>query len=191
MQKTLKRFTTWSAMRLLEHPARRTITELCGTTPRSIQDLSRLLSLNPGSVHNHVHKLRDAGFLEVVEKRVINGIVEQKYLCTARQFDFSDMHARDVPKRNSFIARDVAREIATLMDSDGKTTVTRLAPTLSEEDIARVRKLMVELRQFIVERDGSGDVPCGFVVAFGRRNENVSNKQTRARTARSNTTRIE
>jgi predicted ArsR family transcriptional regulator len=169
--KDVKKFSRWDAIKLFEHPARRVIVDLCHVAPRSIQDLATETELNPGSVHNHVHKLRAAGFLEVVATRVVNGIVERKYACTARHFDFSEVDARDRPKRNKYIARYVEREVTELLAADEGATVLRFAADLSPTHRARARALIDELRRVMTEQNGSGDVPCTLVVAFGRRTQ--------------------
>jgi DNA-binding MarR family transcriptional regulator len=170
--KQVKKITDWAAMRLLAHPAREAIIEACGREPRSIQDLAKALGLNPGSVHNHVHKLKDAGYLEVVATRVVNGIVEQKYRCIAHHFDFSEVDPKDRPKRNRFIAKELGRDALSLLEADEKTTALRLVADLSPEELERARGLVRQLRNLFQESNGSGDIPCRLVIALGRRKNN-------------------
>ncbi len=77
----------------------------------SIQDLARAMGLNPGSIHNHVHKLRDAGFLEIESTRTVNGIVEKKYRRTGRFFSLFDVPAKDVAARNKGIGKLASKRV--------------------------------------------------------------------------------
>jgi DNA-binding transcriptional ArsR family regulator len=165
----IKKFRHWDAIKLLAHPARSEIVQLCRAQPRSIQELSRALELNPGSVHNHVHRLRDAGFLALAATRMVRGAEEKRYRTTARFFDLGEVRAADVPRRNQYIARDVQRELLRLLEEDARTTARRASVWLSAADAARARALLEELHAFLDAQDGSGPLRCTLLTAFGTR----------------------
>ncbi len=72
----------------LNHPARMRIFQALSGHQRSINQLARLLPDIPRpSLYRHIHKMLDAGVIEVVASRQINGIEERFYTANAGRID--------------------------------------------------------------------------------------------------------
>lgn len=169
MKKRL-RVTNWADASLLFSEARIEILDLCAIQPHSIKDLSIAMGLNPGSIHNHVKKLHGAGFLVLVQTRLVNGIEEKKYAKSAEFIDISGLPEEDLPKRNEKIARDVKKEVFQLLERDRHASVRRQVAYLSASDLEYVRGALDELRTYILEHQvpvEEGVSKCTFVYAIG------------------------
>lgn len=57
-----------------------------GTTPKSGQDLSKIMDASRSRIHYHLRELEKHGFIEVVETEIVNGIIQKFYSPVAKAF---------------------------------------------------------------------------------------------------------
>ncbi len=153
---------------LLSSDDRREIAELCRSEALSIQDLARKMGLNPGSVHNHVHRLHDAGFLRIASTRKINGIVEKKYVRTGTFFSLFHVAEADVDDRNKTIAKLASKRVARCLEKGPRPAgLFDISVMVSEERLAKLSKLANELQQELLDADGTGDISVGGFLVLG------------------------
>ena len=158
----------WPDMKVIFNDHRETIGELCTSVPHSIQDLSRELGLNPGSVHNHVKKLHAAGYITIAETREINGIVEKKYSRAAQFFKFAELTGKEQEQRNKFIAAALQRKTLNILGADKQALVRNSSFQLNAEDYQAAKEKLEGLFDFLKDRNGSGDISGAFLFSFGK-----------------------
>jgi len=162
------------AVLLLNSDARQEIMDLCWEKPCSIKDLSQAMKKNPGSIHNHVKKLYEAGFLIIVERRLINGIEEKKYTQSADFIDLSTLPEDTLPQRNELIGKHIKKMVLRMLTYDRQATVKRKSIRLSNEDAAYIRDELEKLRQYamahhVEQSDGTEELEkCTLIYAFGK-----------------------
>ncbi|MBL4633317.1 MAG: helix-turn-helix transcriptional regulator [Kofleriaceae bacterium] len=169
MKKTLQ-FKDWEKNKLiLVSDARREIVDRCRSQALSIQDLAIAMALNPGSIHNHVHKLHDAGFLVVESTREINGITERKYRRSAAFFSLFEVAPKDVAKRNKNIAQLAGKRVTHCL-AYGKKPIGLFDVNIrvSEKKLAVLGALAEKLRLAILDADGSGNIPVSSFLVLGK-----------------------
>lgn len=164
--------TEWAKAALLFHEDRTKILDLCLSQPRSIKELSEEMGLNPGSIHNHVKKLHEAGMLEIVERRMINGIEEKKYAKAAVFLDLSKIKGEDLEKRNDKISHDVKKRVKKILQADPSASVKSQRAKLSDADVEYVRKELHRLRDYILQHhDESLSQETTLLFALGKEEE--------------------
>ncbi len=167
--KTNTRFTDWKKSKLLHNDDRREIADRCRSEANSIQDLARAMGLNPGSVHNHVHKLYDAGFLEVESTREINGILERKYRRTSAFFSLFHVAAKDRDARNRAIGKLASKRVAACLARGPRPQgLFDINARVSKCELAKLGAMVEELRKAVIAADGSGDLPISSFVVLGQ-----------------------
>lgn len=159
----------WPDMKLMFDDTRKEIVDQCSVEPKSIKDLSKSLDLNPGSIHNHVKKLFNAGYLQVCETRIINGIEEKKYLRSAKFFSFADLKGEENVTRNKFIAKELGKESFETLESDKLTSARITKVNLSDKNHKIAQDKLKDLIQFLTENNGTGDLSSCLTVCFGKR----------------------
>ena len=55
-------------------------------TPRTVKQVAKALDTPPHKLYYHVNMLEEHGIIQVVETRVVSGIIEKLYLTTAHRF---------------------------------------------------------------------------------------------------------
>ncbi|MDD0853638.1 winged helix-turn-helix domain-containing protein [Halobacteriovorax sp. GB3] len=159
----------WADMKLMFNDTRQEIIDLCSVEPKSIKELSDHLELNPGSVHNHIKKLFNAGYLQVCETRIINGIEEKKYLRSAKFFSFAELKDEENIIRNKFIAKELGKEVFEILERDNKTSAVINKVQLSDKNHKIAQDKLQDLISFLNENNGSGEIRSSFVACFGKR----------------------
>lgn len=154
---------------LLASDDRRVIVDLCRPQAMSIQDISRALDLNPGSVHNHIHKLHEAGFLKVESTRKINGIIEKKYRRTGLFYSLFYVAPEDVEARNKTIAKIASKRAHACLEPGPRPQgLFDINAKVSRERLQRISKLADELQKEILDADGSGEIPIASFLVLGK-----------------------
>ncbi len=160
--------TDWDKGKLLLNEDREEIVDRCRSEALSIQDLSRVMHLNPGSVHNHVHKLLAAGFLEVESTREINGITERKYRRTGAFFSLFYVQEDQVEARNKALQRMAQKRMARCLELGPKPAgLFAINARVSAEKLAQLGQMMEDLRLALLAADGSGELPISSVAVLG------------------------
>lgn len=167
--KKIHTITKWSDMKLIFHEDRKKIIDLCGKAPSSIKDLARALNLNPGSIHNHVHKLHQAGYLEITETREINGIIEKKYFRSAEFFNFAELQGEENVTRNKFIAKDIMGEVFDLLEDDREAIARITKVSLSSKHYKEARQRLNELITYLKTHNNSGDQIVSLISCLGKK----------------------
>ena len=168
MIKKKKVVERWEDMKLLLSGDRKEILDLCIDANHSIQDLSQRLNLNPSSVHNHIQKLHAGGFLEIAETRTVNGILEKKYRATAIDFCLSRRFFKTRnQKMNIDIAKAVHKSTLAILESKEFGRVKHHRVRMSEEKLKKLRKMMDEMEEFVLENHGSGELITSIILAEG------------------------
>ncbi len=164
-QKIIER---WEAMKLLLSSGRKEVLDLCIDAPHSIQDLTLRLGLNPSSVHNHVKKLYTAGFLEISETRLVNGITEKKYQATAIDFVLSPrLKAARSKKMNHDMAKAIHRETLAILDKGELGHIKHQRVSLSESNLRKARTMLADLEKFLLENHETGRLVASFILVDG------------------------
>jgi predicted transcriptional regulator len=158
----------WADMKLMFNDTRKQIIELCNNQPHSIKELSVILELNPGSIHNHIKKLSAAGYLKITETRIINGIEEKKYLKSAQFFSFAKLEGIENSTRNKFIAKEFSKESFAILEEDEQASARITKVTLDKDNFKIAENKLKELIQFLADNNGSGEIPAGLLVCFGK-----------------------
>ncbi len=168
MKKTLV-VKDWQVSKLLFlSDDRREIVDLCRGKAMSIQDLSVTMGLNPGSIHNHVHKLHDAGLLDIESTRTINGIVEKKYRRTAAFFSLFDVDKEDIPARNRAIAKVASKRAAACLElGDRPSGLFDINARVSRTKLSEIKRLCSQLQKAVLDADGSGELPVSAFLVLG------------------------
>ncbi len=82
----LKQIETFASLNLLAAPQRLAILRLLMVKAATLSQLSQSLNTYPAKLRHHVKKLENAGFIMLVETRVVGGYVEKYYRATAKAF---------------------------------------------------------------------------------------------------------
>lgn len=162
----------WSKMKLLFHPDRKRIISECSNPGGvSIKILSEKLNLNPGSIHNHIKKLHQAGIVRIIKRSYVKGIEEKRYQLTAKYINIQDISEEDKKKRNLFISKDIQKEVVSLLDAnaEGECLLKNATVYLSEEDYQKAKKMLGNFIQFINDKHDSGKTLYSFIVAAGKK----------------------
>lgn len=157
----------WPDMKLFFDKYRKEIIYLCSQEPRSIQDLSIKMKLNPGSIHNHVSKLFKAGYLSIGETREINGITEKKYIKSAETIDFVDLKGEENTMRNKYIAKSMGKESFNLLEYGDVSSVRLTNIKLSQSKYHEACSLLKSLLKFLKENNHSGELDVQLISCLG------------------------
>lgn len=77
-------------LKVLSDPQRMQIAELMSGKPRTVKQVAKELGTTPHKLYYHVKLLEDHGLLQVVETRLVSGIVEKHYQITAKDITVAD-----------------------------------------------------------------------------------------------------
>lgn len=158
----------WNLSKLLLSDDRREIVDRCRSRALSIKELADAMSLNPGSIHNHVHKLHGAGFLSVESTREINGIVERKYRRTGAFFSLFAVQPGQEADRNKAIAKLAGKRATSCLALGHRPAgLFDINARVSASKLRKLGKMVESLRQAILEADGSGDIPLSSFAVLG------------------------
>jgi hypothetical protein len=127
------------------------------------------MSLNPGSIHNHVTKLYNAKYLIIAETREINGIIEKKYLRSAKYFNFANLKGEANTVRNKFISNDIKKEAFNLMENDDQTIARMTKSKLNQKNYEEARKRLYSLIEFIKDNNETDGKEISMVTCLGER----------------------
>jgi DNA-binding transcriptional ArsR family regulator len=167
MKKAAK-FGDWEKSKLLLSDDRREIVDRCRSKAMSIQELAEAMSLNPGSVHNHIHKLHDAGFLTVESTREINGITERKYRRTAAFFSLFHVQPSQRETRNKAIAKLASKRVVSCLAQGPRPTgMFDINARVSAKELKKLGAMVEALRAAILDADGSGEIPIASFAVLG------------------------
>jgi predicted ArsR family transcriptional regulator len=157
----------WEDMKLIFHPDRMDIVDICRREQLSIKELSIELNLNPGSIHNHVSKLLKSGYLYVAKTRQVNGITEKKYGTTSNFFSMGQLKGEAEEKKNQFVAKQISKcSYEAMAHRKEGTSVLMKRASLSEEDYDEAFAKLKDLVEFITDRNGSGDKKMCFTTSL-------------------------
>jgi predicted ArsR family transcriptional regulator len=158
----------WADMKLMFDKTRKEIVDMCSSEPHSIKELSLMLELNPGSIHNHIKKLSTAGYLRISETRLINGIEEKKYLRSAKFFSFAELKGEENSIRNKFIAKEFSKESFSILESDKCSSARITKVKLDKEKYRIAQEKLKDLIQFLTDNNGSGNLSANLIVCLGQ-----------------------
>lgn len=158
---------TWDHMKLLFNEDRSAIIDLCSFTPRSIKELAQEMNLNPGSIHNHITKLFNAHYLIIAETRKINGIIEKKYLRSAKYFNFVELNGEANTIRNKHISNQIKKESFRLLENDNQTIARMTKGNLSLKNYQEARKQLTSLIEFIKDNSETGNNEISMITCLG------------------------
>ncbi len=160
--------TTWNQFKAYKNDDRRRIINECFHVPKSIKELSICLTLNPGSVFNHVNKLLEHGYIAIESTKVVNGIVEKKYRTTAKKYTFALTEPSEIDRQDRYIAFVCKREIEKILRKDKSTGTAKVAMArLSEKNVKIFQQKLQDLRDFFLNNDESDGIHCTLVTSFG------------------------
>ena len=80
--------TTEQQMKAIGDPVRSRILGIIQNQPATAKQIADRLGYAPGTIGHHLQVLEDAGLAQVVERRLVRGIVAKYYTRTARIFNF-------------------------------------------------------------------------------------------------------
>jgi putative molybdopterin biosynthesis protein len=115
--------TQFEPIKLLSDPRRLVILQMLMKAPATLTQISSALGSYPAKVRHHVHKLADAGLLNLVESRIVGGTVEKYYQATAMAYlvNLTIIPASKSPTLLLFGSHDLAVEqLASEMALDNK-----------------------------------------------------------------------
>jgi DNA-binding transcriptional ArsR family regulator len=78
-----------ATLRVLSDPLRLQLLEAFGRlqgVPRTVKEVARELGETPTKLYYHVNLLEEQGILKVAESRLVSGIVEKRYVPSARSY---------------------------------------------------------------------------------------------------------
>lgn len=163
------RIGDWTKSKLLLSDDRREIVDRCRSQALSIQELALAMGLNPGSVHNHVHKLHSAGFLEVESTREINGITERKYRRTGAFFSLFYVEPEFVEERNKALANVASKRTTNCLASGPRPAgLFDVNARVSASNLKKLGEMAEALRLALAQADGSGDIPISSFLVLGK-----------------------
>ncbi len=167
MKKTV-RIRDWNRSKLIHNDDRREIVDRCRSRAHSIKELAEAMNLNPGSIHNHVHKLHAAGFLAVESTREINGIIERKYRRTGRFFSLFAVKPGQEKFRNKALAQLASKRATSCLELGHRPVgLFDINAHVSSEKLKELGAMVEALRLAVLEADGSGDIPMSSFVVLG------------------------
>jgi putative molybdopterin biosynthesis protein len=112
----IRRIQQLGALKILADEQRLKLLQLLMVKPETLSTLGKAVSAHPAQVRHHLKQLEQAGFVELVETRLVRGFVEKYYRATARAFYLQEMVLPD-PGRNdrraviAFGSHDLALEL--------------------------------------------------------------------------------
>jgi predicted ArsR family transcriptional regulator len=163
-----KVISNWPSFKLLLSVSRKEVLDRCTYTSKSIKELSSEMSLNPSSVHNHIHKLLKAGFIEVKEKRQINGITEKKYRATALDFILSkNLKSNMTTSMNTDVSKSIQKETLNILEHGKVFKCKHYRVNLSKSETEKAQILINELESLILNSEGSGHHQISVNFTFG------------------------
>lgn len=71
------------ALKVMSHPLRLKILELMTHEPRTVKQIAHALDLTPNKLYYHVNLLEKHGFIQLVDVRMVSGILEKHYRVSA------------------------------------------------------------------------------------------------------------
>lgn len=158
----------WSQSKLLLSDDRREIVDRCRSRALSIKELAEAMGLNPGSIHNHVHKLYGGGFLKVESTREINGIIERKYRRTGAFFSLFTVQPGQEADRDKAIAKLASKRATSCLALGHRPAgLFDINARVSASELKKLGKMVESLRLAILAADGSGDIPLSSFAVLG------------------------
>ncbi len=161
----------------LRHAIVQALTRLGACTVRELADE---LGHEPASLYYHVHALEDAGIVVAAGRRSGSGRPEGVYSLVAERIVIdrtvtSKAFLSALSDLQMSTLRTTERELAASMAARGRsgtgdsTMLLRLASRLSPRDLARAKKMIHEVVEFLAENDdASVDETYSLTVAFVR-----------------------
>ncbi len=165
-----KRPATLEEARALAHPLRMRILRLCLDEELTNKQLADRLGKDPATVIHHVRTLVATGFLSVGGVRPgARGALEKPYRATGKSWTL-DISDRDEDLNVGVAMIDAFRDEVLESGPDSVQTLSRFAPTLTEESLDDLVSRLTE----IVDEYGNrppeeGGQPYGVLVGVHRR----------------------
>lgn len=167
---------TLAEMRVFAHPARlRMLSRLSGRA-LSAAELGRELGISQASASYHLRKLVTAGFVDLVEERVVRGGRERRY-----RYDPRPQRPVAATSRRDFVltaAAELHRRIEVAdhtQPGNGWDAELWVDPDIWSETILRVREIMVALHERAQPASSEGSIPVSATtIMFGLDREFVS-----------------
>ena len=162
-------------LKVLSDPLRMQIVELMAHRARTVKQVAQELGTTPHKLYYHFKLLEDHGLINVVETRLVSGIVEKHYLIAAKDIVVADgLLSVSKPEGKSdieaiftsilegtkadFIRSLHIRSQAGLEDGERYTSnATREMANLTREQAESICKRLVELVQAFESYDESGE----------------------------------
>lgn len=160
------RDATPAEMRALGHPLRLRILRLTLDRPLTNKELADRLGRDPGTVLFHVRTLLRHAFLAPAEeRRGPRGTTERPYRATGKSWE---IRLPPNPTHSASVI-DAVREELLEAGPDASITTLRLGVRLGADDIAELRRRIVELGDEFVERGRPDGEPIGILAVVHRR----------------------
>jgi DNA-binding transcriptional ArsR family regulator len=81
------------ALKMIADPLRLRLVEALRQSPATVKELAARMAVPPKSLYYHVGLLEQHGLVEVVDSRLVSGILEKTYQATAYLFVYTDLQA--------------------------------------------------------------------------------------------------
>lgn len=136
-------------LRVLADPLRVHIVEILVPEPLPVKQIAQRLGLSPSKLYYHVNQLEEHGLIQVVDTRMVSGIVEKHYRAVAKHFK-------------------VKHELMSTASEEGRASVhTAITAAIdsTRDDILR----SLEARQFEAEQGAPAHPRKAFVVRHRKR----------------------
>ncbi len=73
-------------LRVMADPLRVHIVEILISEPLPVKQIAQRLGLSPSKLYYHVNQLEEHGLIQVVDTRMVSGIVEKQYRAVSKQY---------------------------------------------------------------------------------------------------------
>jgi DNA-binding transcriptional ArsR family regulator len=80
-------------LKIIADPVRLRLVEALRLAPSTVKELATHLAVAPKSLYYHIGLLERHGMVQVVDSRLVSGILEKTYQATAYLFDFTDLES--------------------------------------------------------------------------------------------------
>lgn len=151
-------------VKAFDHPLRHRIIGRLGQSPATVSILAEEFSRPPGTIGHHTKVLEDAGLIEVVRTRVVNGITERWLARSAATFSFPEQVGE--LRKGTWMLQQFARAQQHARDAGGDPNLltVRIA-RIPEERAREYYDRMLDLAVEFSSEEPGGDTT--YTAVFG------------------------
>ena len=144
-------------LRAIANETRAQILRILEDGPASAKELSSMMEMSHGKIGHHLHVLKEAGFIGIVQERPVRAVVERFYGLT---YDRLQLGA-DSPNRLRFALSQAAREASE--DQPFEPPAILLTARVSSAAAKEFHRRLIELgEEFAESDDREADTVFGF-----------------------------